>query len=313
MELTQQQKVKFITQYVPKGESPKVYWELLKSQVMGTDKKGTPRADEDLYYFMYVAKRTGLDPMIKQIYPVYRWDYKIGKEKMTIQVGIDGMRLVAERTGQYAGSDDAQFDAEDQTHPNKATVTVFKINKQTGERMPVTASARWTEYAQTDKEGKLMGLWAKMPYLMLGKCAEALALRKAFPNELSGIYTTEEMAQSETTGNVLDTLPKPARVEEKDAKKAAEKEPEVKPAVSTRKIKIEGKEPKGTSGGTVDTVGVKNEVTSTIPANNEPITGETVQQAKETIENLPQPVQQELPRVTDNIDLSAMRKQNQNK
>lgn len=268
MELTHEQKIKFITQYVPEGESPKVYWELLKGQIMGTDKQGKPRPDEDLYYFMYVAKRTGLDPMVKQIYPVYRWDYKTGKEKMTIQVGIDGMRLVAERTGLYAGSDDALFDAEDQTHPNKATMVVYKVNKITGERMPITASARWTEYAQTDKEGKIMGLWGKMPYLMLSKCAEALALRKAFPNELSGIYTDEEMAQTANLSSVLDNLPKPnIKKNEVTHETPASDKPIDKQAVQEAKVTIENIsaiEPSGTSGGTVDTVGEPQKITDNI-------------------------------------------------
>jgi phage recombination protein Bet len=268
MELTHEQKIKFITQYVPEGESPKVYWELLKGQIMGTDKQGKPRPDEDLYYFMYVAKRTGLDPMVKQIYPVYRWDYKTGKEKMTIQVGIDGMRLVAERTGLYAGSDDALFDAEDQTHPNKATMVVYKVNKITGERMPITASARWTEYAQTDKEGKIMGLWGKMPYLMLSKCAEALALRKAFPNELSGIYTDEEMAQTANLSSVLDNLPKPnIKKNEVTHETPASEKPIDKQAVEEAKVTIENIpaiEPSGTSGGTVDTVGEPQKITDNI-------------------------------------------------
>lgn len=240
MELTKEQKIKFISQYVPEGESPKIYWELLKSQIMGTDKQGTPRNDEDLIYFMYVAKRTGLDPMVKQIYPVYRWDYKTGKEKMTIQVGIDGMRLVAERTGQYAGSDDVLFDGEDQQHPNKATVVVYKTNKVTGERMPITASARWTEYAQTDKEGKTMGMWGKMPFLMLGKCAEALALRKAFPNELSGIYADEEMSQSSNTNNVLDGLEKPKKEDKEGGidSRSAKISGEFKPETATDNIDL---------------------------------------------------------------------------
>lgn len=282
MELTKEQKIKFISQYVPEGESPKVYWELLKGQIMGTDKAGKARPDEDLYYFMYVAKRTGLDPMVKQIYPVYRWDTRIGKEKMTIQVGIDGMRLVAERTGQYAGSDDAIFDAEDQTHPNKATIVVYKVNKITGERMPITASARWTEYAQTDRDGKIMGLWGKMPYLMLSKCAEALALRKAFPNELSGIYTDEEMAQAESTRNILNELPKP------------------KVKVTVEPTPDTNKAPKGLNPmADVDPIaeeGTKNppEAISTRGAK---INGQEVQPEK----------------ITDNIDLGAMREANKDK
>lgn len=80
-------------------------------------------------------------------------------------------------------------------HPNKATVTVYRM--VSGTRVPFTASARWKEYAQTDKDGNPVAMWKKMPYLMLAKVAEALALRKAFPNDLSGLYTNEEMAQAD--------------------------------------------------------------------------------------------------------------------
>lgn len=194
---------------IPKGQSPAVYLDLIKTQVMGVDRQNKPRPDDDMLLFLYTCKRTGLDPLTKQIYAIYRWNSRQGKETMSIQTGIDGMRLVAQRSGQYAGQEDVKYLPEDEAdpHPTKATVTVYKQIK--GARVSFTASARWSEYVQTDKDGKPSGLWAKMPYLMLGKTAEALALRKAFPNELSGIYADEEMAQ---TTNVLADLPKPAKL-----------------------------------------------------------------------------------------------------
>lgn len=140
--------------------------------------------DDEFQIFRYAVQRTGLDPFMKQIYAVKR------KGKMCLQVGIDGYRLVADRTGVYAGCDDAVFDSEKE--PNKATVTVYKMVQ--GQRCAYTASARWSEYYPGEREGFM---WDKMPCVMLGKVAEALALRKAFPADLSGIYTEDEMAQAD--------------------------------------------------------------------------------------------------------------------
>lgn len=155
---------------------------------------------DELKLFLYTASRTGLDPLTKQIHFVKRYDSKLGREVGSIQTGIDGYRAIAERTGSLAGIDDAIFDDETGANPNKASVTVYRIVN--GERVSFTASARWNEYVSSyrDKQTgqqKLSPMWAKMPYLMLGKCAEALALRKAFPNDLSGIYTNEEMQQAD--------------------------------------------------------------------------------------------------------------------
>ena len=204
---------------VPEGQSPKVYIDLIKAQVMGLDKQNQPRPDEDMLLFLYTCQRTGLDPLTKQIYAVYRWNSQVGREVMSIQTGIDGMRLAAQRSGKYAGQDDVIFTPEDESepHPTKASVTVYKQIK--GSRVSFTASARWSEYCQVTKDGRPMGMWGKMPYLMLGKCAEALALRKAFPNELSGIYSEDEMAQAQ---NPLADLPKPKKMAEPEAAQAVE-------------------------------------------------------------------------------------------
>jgi phage recombination protein Bet len=140
--------------------------------------------DDELALFVGQCKRTGLDPFSRQIHFVKR------SGKMTIQTGIDGYRLIADRTGLYAGNDDPIFD--DEAKPRRATVTVWKLVQ--GVRCPFTSTARWEQYYPGETQGFM---WKKMPHLMLGKCAEALALRKAFPHELSGIYTTDEMESPE--------------------------------------------------------------------------------------------------------------------
>jgi len=189
---------------VPEGESPRLYIDLLKEQVMRHE--GT---DAHLLYFMYVCKKVGLDPLAKQIYAVFRRDSRTNTMVMTIQAGIDGFRLVAQRSREYAGQDDIRYLPEDEStqYPTKATCTVYRMIGEN--KVAFTASARWSEYCVKNYNGEPQNLWKKMPYLMLGKCAEALALRKAFPNELSGIYTTEEMAQTANPDTPAIVPPKP--------------------------------------------------------------------------------------------------------
>lgn len=140
--------------------------------------------DDQFAVFRHAIERFRLDPFANQIYAVIRGP------GMTVQTGIDGFRLVADRTGRYAGNDDPAFDNE--VKPTKATVTVYKIVGN--QRCPFTASARWEQYFPGERQGMM---WKRMPHLMLGKCAEALALRKAFPAELSGLYTNEELQQAD--------------------------------------------------------------------------------------------------------------------
>lgn len=155
-------------------------------------------SDTELQFFLYIAERTGLDPFTKQIHLVPIWDSKVGREVRQPITGIDGYRSTAERTGNYAGNDDPVFDNEQK--PTKATVTVYKVVQ--GLRVPFTATARWDQYVGTMKD-KQTGqrvpnpTWQRMPHLMLGKCAEALALRKAFPMVLSGLYIAEEMQHAQ--------------------------------------------------------------------------------------------------------------------
>lgn len=160
-------------------------------------------SDDELKLFIQVCKGANLNPFLRQVHLVQRWDSKVGHNVGAIQVGIDGFRAVAEGSGQYAGNDDPIYESEKDieysvgkdtkttkklTVPVKATVTVYKL--MDGQRYPFTATARWDEYYPGSKIGFQ---WHVRPYLMLGKCAEALALRKAFPKLLSGMYAAEEM------------------------------------------------------------------------------------------------------------------------
>ena len=158
--------------------------ELIKATVA----KGT--TDLELEWFLYQCNKTGLDPLVKQAHAVKRWSQADQKEVMTFQTGIDGLRLIADRTKKYAGSSDAIFEEKD-GKPIVAHVTVLKIVD--GEKCAFTASARYEEYVQKNRQMQPTSMWAKMPYLMLAKCAEAQALRKAFPMETSAVHVDEEM------------------------------------------------------------------------------------------------------------------------
>ncbi|MGY0062768.1 phage recombination protein Bet [Streptomyces sp. LZ34] len=161
-------------------------------------------AAEELSAFLHLCQRTRLDPFSRQIYLIGRWDNRQQRKVYTPQTSIDGYRVIAHRVvaeqGGNLGYEDTLWCDEDgrwrdvwlsDAPPAAAKVSVIR----NGQRFPAVALFR--EYVQTGKENKRIGLWGKMPAGQLAKCAEALALRKAFPHDLAGVYTAEEMAQAD--------------------------------------------------------------------------------------------------------------------
>jgi phage recombination protein Bet len=151
--------------------------------------KNKKLTDIEFGAFLEACKRYQLNPLANQIYARSQPATEKNPRQVTYCCQIDGYRLIADRTLTYAGNEDPRYD--DEKNPRRATVTVYKI--VAGQRCAFEASARWDQYFPGERQGFM---WKKMPHLMLGKCAEALALRKAFPAELSGLYTVEEMHQA---------------------------------------------------------------------------------------------------------------------
>jgi phage recombination protein Bet len=181
-------------------------------QQLGVDGAG----EGDLAVFFHQSVRTGLDPFARQIYMIARneraqvngeWTNVV---KWTIQTGIDGYRLVARRAADRAGQqltyEDTLWCGPDgnwrdvwlaQAPPLAAKVVVYRGAER------FSAVAHWPEYVQTKRDGEPTAMWAKMGRNQLAKCAEALALRKAFPQDLSGIYTDDEMGQADSRAERL--------------------------------------------------------------------------------------------------------------
>jgi phage recombination protein Bet len=160
---------------------------------------------EEFAFFLEVCKYRGLNPFNREIYAVVR------KGKMTIQMGIDGFRKLAERSGKYKGQKGPYFCGKDgawkeewleDSPPVAAKVGILRADFDE----PIWAVARYSAYVQL-KDGQPTDMWQKFHDVLLSKCAESLAIRKAFPAECGGMYTNEEMNQADApTGVVVGSI-----------------------------------------------------------------------------------------------------------
>ena len=151
-------------------------------------KKGVKPSEQDVTAFFGLCKAQGLNPFKRQAYLI-GYDSKNGPTFTTI-VGIDGFRKIAHATGQYIGRDQTKFGFTKDGKVFQASVIVRRLvnNKECA----FTSTVFYDEAVQTDYNGNPNSIWKKRPKGQLDKCAEAAALRIAFPDDFSGVYTIAE-------------------------------------------------------------------------------------------------------------------------
>jgi len=180
--------------------------------------------DSEFAVLMEVARARRLSPLLRQIHFVKRWDSLNRREVWSVQASIDGLRAIAERTGLYDGQDEPEFIEAD----GRLVACKVRVHRKDWTR-PAVGIAYWDEYVQVARDKQTgkerpAAMWARMPHVMLAKCAESIALRKAFPEDIGGIYSAEEMAQSHGDRERIEVVDEPAN----DA--ANDNAPETKPS-----------------------------------------------------------------------------------
>lgn len=175
---------------------------------------GGELSDDEFVMFLAVAARLGLDPLTKQIVATKFNNKRTQRKEMVLIVAITGMRTICQRTGLEDGTEGPEFTGDglnwspvwlSSDPPAAAKFVVYRK----GASHPYQGVATFSEFAERYQDGNLKDFWARMPVHMLGKCAEALARRMAFADQLSGVYAPEEFGQVDST-QVIDATPSPA-------------------------------------------------------------------------------------------------------
>jgi len=174
-------------------------WSTLKNSLY------TGARDESILMVLDYCKAGNVDPLQKPVHivPISVKNTQTGKYefKDTIMAGIGLYRIQAARSNQYAGVSEPEYGALitanlggiNFTYPEWCKVTVRKIVH--GSIVEFSAKEYWIEnYATSGRDSLAPNtMWKKRPYGQIAKCAEAQALRKAFPEIVSQQTTAEEM------------------------------------------------------------------------------------------------------------------------
>ena len=142
--------------------------------------------DDEFLMFMAQVAKTKLDPFAKQIYCIKR------SGKLQITASIDGLTLIAERTGKFAGFSKPIFKDDEKGNPLTCEMSIFKFSPTNERYEAATIICYYKEF----KPGSgLDFMWNAKPHVMLGKVTRAQLLRMAFPQELSNTYEEDEVPQ----------------------------------------------------------------------------------------------------------------------
>lgn len=185
---------------VVRDASPMEFTEAQRRMIRDAYANGA--SDEEFAVLMEIARARRLNPLLRQIHFVSRWDNEKHRPVWAAQVSIDGLRAIAERTGLYLGQDEPEF-----VENPDGTIKLCKVRVWRRDwPRPAVGVAYWNEYCQMARDratGKTRptAMWARMPRVMISKCAESLAMRKAFPEDMSGLYTSEEMGNAPGQGS----------------------------------------------------------------------------------------------------------------